>query len=578
MITSVIDNVITSFIISLVNVSLTLSSKKKQTLLFILLVGFSFSCRSLPPSIDVNDWIGSGEQSLNSDLTQLPKNTVTDNSATDRRKSVVTHFYAAELIREPVVIDNKPGFRIVLRGNATIVHDSTTLKAPLIYLDPGNEGRLLGGVTVFDAEQGMTLYAQEGTYSRSKETLSIEGLPRIQIKRANEKPVIATTSLIRRDLAEKKSYLDGDVRIHGEKWSLLADQAILSDDTGIMTLEKEPIMIGRDIYLSGGNIQYYTQQKRIVLSDQPFARLIMTEESKPKDTATAPETIAKDTGISLDMIKRLQSLPANTDPKTLPTDMRTAFQKLIDYQVKKKSEQENKSTQKLDVDLDKNVLKNNTQKTVNTASTDKESVNKESVNKESANHELEAKSVPYDLTAGRIEYSFEEGGEAFLLGGVKITSTNRTLMGEEFRLSGKSLSLIEADKGVTMIDKKEKLELTSRQMRYDTKKRWLWLSGDPVVKIQEKNSPAIKAELKAAVIERDMEKEITLARGNVRLKRRSEQVVAEIAIFREKEQKMDLTGRPFLLRNGIWVRCKKIQMLSDPDRVIFEEDLSGGLN
>lgn len=573
MITSVIDTVIASFMISWVNVLLTLSLVKKRTLLFLLLAGFSFSCRSLPPSIHVSDWIGSGEQSLNSDLTQLPTNAVTDNSATDRRKSVVTHFYAAELIREPVVIDNKPGFRIVLRGNATIVHDSTTLKAPLIYLDPGNEGRLLGGVTVFDAEQGMTLYAQEGTYSRSKEMLSIEGLPRIQIKRGNEKPVIATTSLIRRDLAEKKSYLDGDVRIHGEKWSLLADQAILSDDTGIMTLEKEPIMIGRDIYLSGGNIQYYTKQKRIVLSDQPFARLIMIEESKPKDGATTSETIAKETGIGLDMIKRLQSLPANTDPKTLPADMQTAFQKLIEYQVKKKSEQENKSAQKSDVNLKKDVSKNNTQQTEGTAST-----NKESANKETANHELEEKSVPYDLTAGRIEYSFEDSGGAFLLGGVKITSTNRILMGEEFRLSGKSLSLIEADKGVTMIDRKEKLELTSLQMRYDTKKRWLWLSGNPTVKIQEKNSPAIKAELKAAVIERDMEKEITLARGNVRLKRRSEQVVAEIAIFREKEQKMDLTGRPFLLRNGIWVRCKKIQMLSNPDRVIFEEDLSGGLN
>ncbi|MBW7856713.1 MAG: hypothetical protein H3C43_00030 [Leptonema sp. (in: Bacteria)] len=526
----------------------------------VLLFGFSFSlvnCRSLPPLIDLDEWSGSNDQTASSDITDIPPNTVTDTSATDRRKSVVTHFYAAELIREPVVIDDKPGFRIVLKGNATIVHDGTTLRAPLIYLDPGNEGRLLGGVTVFDPEQGMTLFAQQGTYSRAKEFVSIEGLPRIQIQKGNEKPVIATTSLIRRDLADKKSYLDGDVRIHGEKWSLLADRAILSDDTGIMTLEKQPIVVGRDIYLSGGDIEYHTKQKRIVLKDRPFARLVMIEESKSKDNTTNPELISKETGISLTMLKKLQSLPANTDMKTLPADMQTAFQTLVEYQVKKKSEQEKK------------------EKNQKTAPNPKKSKLEQ---KEFADSQIQEKRVPYNLTAGRIEYSFEENGEAFLLGGVKITSENRILTGEEFQLSGKGLSLIEAEKGVTMIDQKEKLELTAQQMKYDTKKRWLWLSGNPIVKIKEKDTPAIKEELQAAVIERDMEKEVTLARGNVRLKRRSEMVVAEIAVFREREQKMDLTGRPFLLRNGIWIRCKKVQMLSNPDRVIFEEDLSGGLN
>lgn len=501
------------------------------------------SCRSLPYQ-EILPW--PGERTVKEVSPEKPplQPVMTDNSATERRKGVPTQFYAAELVREPVVIDGRPGFRMILRGDATIVHDGTTLKAPLIYLDPGNEGRLLGGVTITDSKQGLILRAESGNYSRAKEFVSIEGLPRIEIRQGSGKPVIVTTNLLRRDLAEKKSYLDGDVRMHGERWSLLADRGVLSDDTGIMVLEKEPVLIGRDIYMSGGNIEYQSKEKKVVLKDRPFARLIMVERSETESAAQEswqktlrPETLAY-----------LKTLPPGTDPKTLPPEMQEELRRASE------EEQRQERQKKEPLSPSSSIAKEADQKAA-----------------------FYERRIPYDLSAGRIEYHFSEKGEAYLLGGVKITSTTRSLYGEQFRLSGAGLSIIEADRGVKMIDRKEKMEINARLMRYDTKKRWLWLSGSPVVELKEKNGPGIRARLEAAVIERDMEKEITLARGSVHLKRKAEEAIAEIAVFREKEQKMDLTGRPFLLRGGVWVRCKKIQMLSDPDRVIFEEDLSGGV-
>ena len=503
----------------------------------------SLSCRSLPYR-EILPWSGERTVQEVSPDKSLPQPVMTDNSATGRRKSVPTQFYAAELVREPVVIDGKPGFRMILRGDATIVHDDTTLKAPLIYLDPGNEGRLVGGVTITDREQGLTLRAASGSYSRAKEFVSIEGLPRIEIRQGGGKPVIVTTNLLKRDLAEKKSYLDGDVRMHGERWSLLADRGVLSDDTGIMLFEKEPVLIGRDIYMSGGNIEYLTKEKKVVLKDRPFARLIMVERTEAKSAvqeswqrSLRPETQAY-----------LKTLPRGMDPKTLPPE--------IQEQLRRASEEAQRQERQK-----------------------KEPANPSRASDAAADQgtAINERRVLYDLSAGRIEYRFDEKGEAHLLGGVKITSETRSLYGEQFRLSGAGLSIIEADRGVKLIDRKEKMEINARLMRYDTKKRWLWLSGTPVVELQEKNGPGIRARLEAAVIERDMEKEITLARGNVHLKRKAEEAIAEIAVFREKEQKIDLTGRPFLLRGGVWVRCKKIQMLSNPDSVIFEEDLSGGV-
>ncbi len=439
---------------------------------------FIVSCRALP-DVELQPWSGESNVQDVAPEKPLPQPVMTDNSATERRKSVPTRFYASELVREPVVVDGKPGFRLILRGNATIVHDDTTLRAPVIYLDPGNEGRLVGGVTITDRNQGITLRAAEGTYSRAREFVSIEGLPRLEIRQGG-RPVLVTTNVLRRDLAEKKSYMDGDVRMHGQKWSLLADQAVLSDDTGMMLLEKEPVLIGQNVYMSGGNIEYWSREQKVVLQDRPFARLIVEESRQNKQ-------------------------------------------------------------------------------------------------EESEDKEQAARRVPYDLSAGRIEYRLEDKGEALLTGNVSITSEVRSLYGERFKLSGEGLSFIEADRGVKLVDTREKMELRARLMRYDTKKRWLWLSGTPVVELYEKNGTGLRARLEAAVIERDMDREIALARGNVHLQRKSEQAVAEIAVFREKEQTMDLTGRPFLLRGGVWVRCKKIRMLSDPDRIVFEEDLSAGV-
>lgn len=503
----------------------------------LLVLAACLSCRSLPYQ-EIMPWSGERTAQETTPEKPLPQPVMTDNSATERRKSVPTQFYAAELVREPVVIDGKPGFRMILRGDATIVHDDTTLKAPLIYLDPGNEGRLVGGVTITDREQGLTLRAASGTYSRAKEFVSIEGLPRIEIRQGSGKPVIVTTNLLKRDLAEKKSYLDGDVRMHGERWSLLADRGVLSDDTGIMVFEKEPVLIGRDIYMSGGNIEYQSKEKKVVLKDRPFARLIIVERTEAKSAlqkSLRPETEAY-----------LKTLPPGTDPKTLPPEIQEELRRASEEAQRQERQKKEPGNASDDTGVDQATA-------------------------------TQERRVPYDLSAGRIEYRFDEKGEAHLLGGVKITSETRSLYGEQFRLSGSGLSIIEADRGVKLIDRKEKMQIKARLMRYDTKKRWLWLSGAPVVELQEKNGPGIRARLEAAVIERDMEKEITLARGNVHLKRKAEEAIAEIAVFREKEQKMDLTGRPFLLRGGVWVRCKKIQMLSNPDRVIFEEDLSGGV-
>lgn len=558
----------------------------------VLTVAGLSSCRTLSAPA-AGPWIG--ESGIPLDLEPVNDGTMkpadpahpakppvaaTNNGATDRRPAVPTSFSAAELVREKVTVDKKEEYRMVLRGDATIVHDTTTLKAPAIILDPGNEGRLVGGVTVYDRAQGMILHANEGYYSRSKETVRLWGNPRFEFQQKGEKPILATVTEIQRDLAANVTTLDGDLRMHGEKWTLLADRGVYSEATGVLHLSVEPLVIGKDIFLTGGDFDYNTKERTVVLRHRPLARMSVLEGAGGKEGGSRPRR--QPSVIDPALVKKAQ------DKTATPAELET-LKKQIEEQQKREGGTPGSGAPGTPGKgpakgmIDPLLLKKAQDRTATPA--ELELLKKQMAEAQASRDAADGKSPAttegqapalYDLSAKRIEYRFGSETEARLVGDVRITSKVRTIHGEEFRLSGSGLSLIESEKPFEMHDGKEGMDVKGSRLKYDTKKRWIWMSGRPVITMKEKDGQTVKAVLEAAVIERDMEKEIIHATGAVRMKRRNEEAIAEMGVFREKDETMDLSGHPYLNRKGAWVRCKRVRMYSNPDRVVFEEDFSGG--
>ncbi|MFN3603669.1 MAG: hypothetical protein ACK4UJ_03035 [Leptonema sp. (in: bacteria)] len=221
----------------------------------------------------------------------------------------------------------------------------------------------------------------------------------------------------------------------------------------------------------------------------------------------------------------------------------------------------------------------------------KENPNKEKKNSsQNSKKEDEVIKEKLIITANTIEYFFETKDtnqdlkkiqKGILRGNVLMTSKTKTFKGEEFLILGKDISFVESNNAVTLEDKKENFFLRSNYMLYDLKNRNLLLKKNPELILYEKqstnssleyieNDKQIKEKLTAEIIERDFLNEITIAKGNVHLIRKEEEMFSEYAKFNEKEEKIELLGNPILRRKKTELHCKKIDVFKDKVEIYGE--------
>ncbi|GIX41808.1 MAG: hypothetical protein KatS3mg129_1541 [Leptospiraceae bacterium] len=397
---------------------------------------------------------------------------------TKKRKQVVTYYYANELIRKRIPWKGKEDYEIILRGNAIIVHEKTKIQAPVIYIDPDNNGMIKGKIIVSEKEQGIYLYADGGEYNRNEEYIRIKNNPYMRLKN-NQDSILIATKEIYRDMAEKKIIFKEYVKMYGNDWVLFADESIYYDDKKQFILKYNPVLLGKDLYLTARTMLYNSKEQKIQIDQNPVIFTSFTET------------------------------------------------------------------------LEKNKENQNSSK------------------------KEKQKEIMY-ITADIIEYYLKTNKEnkGIIQGNVIMQSKTKKMKGEEFVLLGKSLEKIISNKKVTLEDKKENFYLEANYMEYDIKNKMLYLKNHPRLITYDditKENRKIEQELTANIIERDFDKEITKAKGNVYFKRNNEIAYAEYAIIDEKKEEMELLGNPILKRGDTEIHCKKIHILKD--KIEFEKEL-----
>lgn len=251
-----------------------------------------------PVSIDVKNTSSTGEDVFDSNradsneetdhsdgekpvVEKIPPNAVKETTKSKTGRNIDTYFYGSELIRQTVYLNGKKTSRITLRGNATIKHGGVTIRAPVAVVDGGVKGYLRGGVTIYDQESGIRLTAATGTYDRESETVRLTGSPYLLSQKKGQKPTRITCQRIERDLAEKKAYLKGDVRIHHQGWNVLASEAVYTDETSTVVMDKNPVILGVEEFMTGNLLSYNTDTKEIILDGKAFYSSMNSEENDP---------------------------------------------------------------------------------------------------------------------------------------------------------------------------------------------------------------------------------------------------------------------------------------------------------
>ncbi len=228
---------------------------------------------TLPGNTDGSDRKRKQEKRERVPEQAVSQNLNSSNAPDDKGRPVRTDFFGAELIREIVNIEGADITRITLRGNATVVHNKTVLRAPSIRIDGGSIGLLTGGITVEDKESGTIIRAARADYSRQEQKVVLSGLPSITARMDDGRTALITSVKMIQDLAQKTSYLEGDLRIIHEKSTLIGDKGIFHNDTKLLEIEKNSVFIGPDHYLSGKRILYSMEARTLDIADHPVVLL-----------------------------------------------------------------------------------------------------------------------------------------------------------------------------------------------------------------------------------------------------------------------------------------------------------------
>lgn len=242
----------------------------------VLAIGLAVgACRTTEPLREAPGDEGPVAMTEEGELTDVPpadagppadgQNVIVDEAPDRQGRPVRTYFYGAELIREKVEVDGIPVTRVSIVGGATIQHQGVYIVAPRIELVAGQKGRCVGGVTVRDPKNGVTIRAASAEYDRGQQRVELSGRPYLIQNRKGSKPTLVTTTAMVRDLAKSESILEGDVRIIQGEITIIGDRGRLIDAENRLILEDNPMIIGRDQFLVGKNLIYYLNNREIHL-------------------------------------------------------------------------------------------------------------------------------------------------------------------------------------------------------------------------------------------------------------------------------------------------------------------------
>ncbi len=309
-----------------------------QSLLFSAVLVVAAACRTVTPGLDpgrlpVEEAGEAGVPDLaDSDApdasTELDEASIQGDSIAETRpdrlgRAVTTVFSGYELIREIVEKDGLEVTRLTIRGAASIRHDQVLIQADRMIIEDGRYGRLDGAVRFTDRKSGAQLFATRAEYFRDEQRAVLSGDPYIITRTAGQATTLVSCRGIVRDLAARTTTLDGDVRVHQDVYSMSGDRAVFTDEDRTLTVESNPLIFGRNVFLTGDRLVYETADRRIKLD----GRVIYMSRTAPASRAEAPEgppdleRFAREGGRSAEVLGAAEDDAESDDPAADESDL-----------------------------------------------------------------------------------------------------------------------------------------------------------------------------------------------------------------------------------------------------------------
>jgi lipopolysaccharide export system protein LptA len=184
---------------------------------------------------------------------------------------------------------------------------------------------------------------------------------------------------------------------------------------------------------------------------------------------------------------------------------------------------------------------------------------------------LPAGAEPISFSADSVQSSLAKGKERTVLSGrAKVKTGAISIVADRIELSGKDFTYINCTGSVSVIDTEREIRLESQDLYYDRTKKLTRAQGPSSLQ-DDKNKLVLKAEW----IENNGETEVTLAQVAVRILKDKLACRSEYALYRRKDDELELSGSPSATKNGDEYKATRIIVNTETEDIRLEGEVSG---
>jgi lipopolysaccharide export system protein LptA len=182
-----------------------------------------------------------------------------------------------------------------------------------------------------------------------------------------------------------------------------------------------------------------------------------------------------------------------------------------------------------------------------------------------------AESVSF--SADSVQSSLAKGKERTVLSGsAKVKTGSISIVADRIELSGKDFVYLDCSGKVVVVDTERQIRLESPNLYYDRDKKLSRARGPSILQ-DDRNKLVLKAEW----IENDGRNEVTLAQVAVRILKDKLACRAEYALYRRKDNELELTGSPSAYKEGDEYRATRILVNTETEDIRLEGEVSGNV-
>ncbi len=186
---------------------------------------------------------------------------------------------------------------------------------------------------------------------------------------------------------------------------------------------------------------------------------------------------------------------------------------------------------------------------------------------------LAASADPISFHADSIQASLAKGKERTILSGKASVKTGSiSIVADRIELFGTDYIYLDCSGSVSVVDTERQIRLEAPALYYDRSIKLARAQGPSMLQ-DDRNKLVLKAEW----IESDGENEITIAEVAVRIIKDKLACRAEYALYRRKENTLELTGAPTAYKDGDKYEASRIVVNTETEDIRLEGEVKGSV-